>query len=196
MAERRRLSPEAAQQNILSRAEHYLIVGGPDAVRVQVIADDLGITDAAIHYHFKNRKGLMTALLKEAGRKLKAEVTRIAESTGDGADAISEVAAKLTELYQQRKYARLAIWLASEGWESAGTGLFDPIVERLGASPDNVGREKDVRYSLALLNTFLVGEDLVGRAFLASVSLPEESDSRAHFRNWVVAQISTALTLK
>jgi len=40
MAERKRLSPEAAQQNVLARAEHYLIVGGPDAVRVQVIADD------------------------------------------------------------------------------------------------------------------------------------------------------------
>ncbi len=196
MAERKRLSPEAAQQNILSRAEHYLIVGGPDAVRVQVIADDLGITDAAIHYHFKSRKGLMTALLKEAGRKLKAEVTRIAESTGDGADAIKEVAAKLTELYQQRKYARLAIWLASEGWESEGAGLFDPIVERLCASPKGVDRETDVRYLLALLNTFLVGEDLVGGAFLASVSMPGDNDSRAHFRDWVVAQISATLRFK
>jgi len=193
MAERKRLSPEAAQQNILARAEHYLIVGGPDAVRVQVIADDLGITDAAIHYHFKSRKGLMTALLKEAGRKLKAEVTRIAESTGDGADAITEVAAKLTELYQQRKYARLAVWLASEGWESEGAGLFDPIVERLCASPDGADREKDVRYLLALLNTFLVGEDLVGGAFLASVSMSGDNDSRAHFRDWVVAQISATL---
>ncbi len=196
MAERKRLSPEAAQRNILSRAEHYLVIGGPDAVRVQVIADDLGITDAAIHYHFKSRKGLMTALLKEAGRKLKAEITGIAENMAPGADALSEVAARLTDLYQQRKYARLAIWLASEGWESEGEGLFEPIVGHLCALADNAGREKDVRYSLALLNTFLVGEDLVGGAFLASVSMAGDSDSRADFRDWAVSQVSANLALK
>ncbi len=196
MAERKRLSPEAARQNILARAEHYLIVGGPDAVRVQVVADDLGITDAAIHYHFKNRKGLMTALLKEAGRKLQNEIADIASSMTSSADTVTEVAAKLTELYQGRKFGRLATWLAAEGWESEGQGLFDPIVKKLCEETQNAEREGDVRYSLALLNTFLIGEDLVGGAFLASVSLEGDSKARAEFNRWVVRQIATSLALK
>ncbi|WOF74269.1 TetR/AcrR family transcriptional regulator [Parvibaculaceae bacterium PLY_AMNH_Bact1] len=196
MAERKRLSPEAAQKNILSRAEHYLIIGGPDAVRVQVIADDLGITDAAIHYHFGNRKGLMTALLKEAGRKLQNEIADIASSMTSSADMVTELAAKLTELYQGRKFGRLATWLAAEGWESEGQGLFDPIVKKLCEEPQNAQREGDVRYSLALLNTFLIGEDLVGGAFLASVSLAGDSKARAEFNRWVVRQIATGLALK
>ncbi len=196
MAERKRLSPEAARQKILARAEHYLIVGGPDAVRVQVVADDLGITDAAIHYHFKNRKGLMTALLKEAGRKMQKEIADIATDMTSSADMVAELASKLAELYQDRKFGRLAIWLASEGWESEGQGMFDPIVEQLCADPQNAGREEDVRYSLALLNTFLIGEDLVGGAFLASVSLPRGDKSRSSFKDWVVAQISGHLAVK
>lgn len=196
MAERKRLRPETARQNILARAEHYLIIGGPDAVRVQVVADDLGITDAAIHYHFKNRKGLMTALLKEAGRKLQSEIADIANSMVSSADMLTELAVKLTELYQGRKFGRLATWLAAEGWESEGKGLFDPIVEKLCAEPHNVGRESDVRYSLALLNTFLVGEDLVGSAFLASVSLEGDDKSRADFNRWVVDRIATGLAPK
>ncbi len=196
MSVRKRLSPDEARQKILARAEHYLIVGGPDAVRVQVVADDLGITDAAIHYHFKNRKGLMEALLKEAGRKLKREITLLASSMNSSADGLAEMVTKLTELYQHRKFGRLAIWLASEGWESEGQGLFEPIVEQLCAEPHNAERESEVRYSLALLNTFLIGEDLVGGAFLASVSLPGDGKTRADFREWVLRQISSNLTLK
>ncbi len=193
MVERKRLSPEAARQKILTRAEHYLVIGGPDAVRVQVVADDLGITDAAIHYHFKNRKGLMTALLKEAGRKLKAEIAEISADIAPGADALQMVAGRLTDLYQTKKYARLATWLASEGWQSEGGGLFDPLVDHFCTPSAGANRRKDVRYSLAMLNTFLIGDDLVGGAFLASVSLPGDSAGREVFRDWVVNQISVGL---
>jgi AcrR family transcriptional regulator len=196
MVERKRLSPEAARQKILMRAEHYLIIGGPDAVRVQVVADDLGITDAAIHYHFKNRKGLMTALLKEAGRKLKAEIAEISKDVAPGTNALDQLADRLTDLYQRKKYARLATWLASEGWQSEGGGLFDPLVEQLCASTADTKTKRDVQYSLALLNTFLIGDDLVGGAFLASVSLPGDGAGREIFRDWVVEQISAGLTSK
>lgn len=196
MVERKRLSPEAAQQKILMRAEHYLIIGGPDAVRVQVVADDLGITDAAIHYHFKNRKGLMTALLKEAGRKLKAEIQKVIGDVAPGSNALRDVAVSLTELYQQKKYAHLAIWLASEGWESEGEGLFDPLVEHFCGTTTNAKSKMDVQRSLALLNTFLVGEDLVGGAFLASVGLAGSASSRADFREWVIGRVSADLAAK
>jgi AcrR family transcriptional regulator len=196
MVERKRLSPEVARRKILDRAEHYLIIGGADAVRVQVVANDLGITDAAIHYHFKNRKGLMAALIREAGRKLTAEIAEIANTISPGRDAVREVADRLTELYLQKKYARLAIWLASEGQENEGSGLFDPLVERFCTGSADAKRKRDVQYSLALLNTFLIGDDLVGEAFLASVSLPGDTVSRENFRDWVVDHISASLAPK
>jgi len=196
MVERKRLSPEVARRKILERAEHYLVIGGPDAVRVQVVADDLGITDAAIHYHFKNRKGLMTALLKDAGRKLKAEIVAISKDVAPGAGALLKIADKLPELYQEKKYARLATWLASDGWQREGGVLFDPLVEHFCAPSAGSKKKRDVQYSLALLNTFLIGDDLLGGAFLASVSLPGDSAGRESFRDWVVGQISANLAEK
>jgi len=195
MQVRKRLSPEDARANILRRAEHYLIAGGPHAVRVQVIAHDLGITDAAIHYHFKNREGLMVALLREAGRKLQAEVAVIAGKVTQGTDALAELAAELSLLYRDKKYARLAIWLHEEGVHQFGSGMFDPLVDRIHETLGGRKTREDVQYAVALLNTFLVGDDLVGSSFLASVSLPSTPDTEAAFRAWVVGQISASLGL-
>ena len=62
-----RLPREDAQRAILDAAEKRLREGGPEAVRVQHVAADLGVTDAAIHHHFGSRRGLMEALLRFAG---------------------------------------------------------------------------------------------------------------------------------
>ena len=47
-----RRSPEEARRAILEAAEKHLVEGGPEAVRVQVVARDLGLSDAAIYHHF------------------------------------------------------------------------------------------------------------------------------------------------
>ena len=51
MATRQRRTPQAAKFAILDAAERRLHDEGPEGVRIQRIAADLGITDAAIHYH-------------------------------------------------------------------------------------------------------------------------------------------------
>ena len=58
-AKRVRRSPEAARLAILEAAERRLIEGGPETVRVQHIAADLGVTDAAVHHHFGSREALI-----------------------------------------------------------------------------------------------------------------------------------------
>ena len=54
-----RRSRDEAQHAILEAAEKRLREGGPEAVRVQHVAADLGITDAAIHHHFGSRQLLV-----------------------------------------------------------------------------------------------------------------------------------------
>ena len=51
-SKRVRRSVEVSKRTILERAEHYLIAEGLNGVKVQKIARDLGLSDAAIHYHF------------------------------------------------------------------------------------------------------------------------------------------------
>ena len=73
-ATRRRLPADESRRRILQAAEKRLIEDGPEGVRVQLVARDVGITDAAVHHHFGSRRGLLEALLRYGGRRLRAEV--------------------------------------------------------------------------------------------------------------------------
>src|SRR2546421_2443478 len=79
-----RRSPEDARRLILDAAQRRLIDGGPDAVRVQTVAADVGMTDAAVHYHFTNREGLMEALLADAGRRMRRDLRSVADGWDPG----------------------------------------------------------------------------------------------------------------
>src|SRR5260370_1498223 len=69
-----RRSPEASKLAILEAAERRLIKDGPDGVRVQRIAADLGMTDAALHYHFGNREALVKALMRFSAKRLVEDI--------------------------------------------------------------------------------------------------------------------------
>ncbi|HEV2370316.1 MAG TPA: helix-turn-helix domain-containing protein, partial [Acidimicrobiales bacterium] len=89
---RTRRSVEEARRLILDAAQRRLIAGGPEAVRVQTVAADVGITDAAVHYHFANREGLMEALLAEAGRRLRRDLRSVANDWDVGSLDLDELA--------------------------------------------------------------------------------------------------------
>src|SRR5215471_15060903 len=91
-----RRTVEEAREAILAAAEHRLIASGPDAVRVQTVARDVGITDAAVHYHFGNREGLIDALLRRAGRRLRSELIALGEQW----DTNESDMANLIELFE------------------------------------------------------------------------------------------------
>jgi AcrR family transcriptional regulator len=69
-----RRSPEASKRAILEAAERRLIEDGPDGVRVQRIAADLGMTDAALHFHFGNREALVEALMRFSAKRLVEDI--------------------------------------------------------------------------------------------------------------------------
>ncbi|MBO6753542.1 MAG: helix-turn-helix transcriptional regulator [Spongiibacter sp.] len=57
-----RRTKEEAQRVILDAAEERLANGGPEALRLQDIAADVGISHPAILHHFESRDGLVLAL--------------------------------------------------------------------------------------------------------------------------------------
>ncbi|MGH7960445.1 MAG: helix-turn-helix domain-containing protein, partial [Candidatus Binatia bacterium] len=63
---RRRRTAEEARRLILEAAEKRLITGGPEAIRLQDIAAEVGMAHAVISHHFGNREGLMEALTRHA----------------------------------------------------------------------------------------------------------------------------------
>lgn len=198
---RRRLSAEAAKRRILEAAEKRLIEGGPDAVRVQSLARDLGLTDAAIHHHFGDREGLLEALLHFGGRRLREGVgAAIAASPTKELDVRALIDGLLTVL-EGSGYSWLALWLWASGWRDRGSGLFDDVADAIdrrrrprtrGASPAPPPREES-RFLAAWLALTLMAEPLFGRPARRSVSLAADAATTERFRAWLATAFERLL---
>lgn len=190
---RTRRSPDEARRRILEAAEKRLAAGGPDAVRIQHVAADLGITDAAIAHHFGNREGLLDALARFGARNLRTameEVTARFDGDRDDLDAVVELA---LETFERRGYARLVLWLSMAGIPSdRGSGMFDSLgvaFERrfLAASPP--GRNKaavarEARFLATLLVMVVCAEPLLGTTSRRSLGLGGNRTTTLQFRRW------------
>lgn len=175
-----RRTVEASRQAILETAERYLAAEGPNGVKVQRIAADLGMTDAAVHYHFGNRKGLLESLLRFSGRRFAGELEQAMARQDAEAFDLARAGELLTELYERRGAARLAMWLVLSGWSPTGEGMFLPLAEWLhaerarraaasgGAPPDLADSQK----LIALVAAVTLAQALSGDAHLRAVGLP------------------------
>jgi AcrR family transcriptional regulator len=178
MPRAKRRTADVSQDEILKVAERHLAAGGPSAVKMQTIAAELGLTDAALHYHFGNRHGLMQALLRRAGRNIKASL----DVTADGNIDFEEVVDRLDDAYRRKNYARLALWLALEGHQPEGEGMYRPLAEALHGAREPGATFEDTQLAVALLNIILIGEALAGEAILAGVGLAKNPKARERLR--------------
>jgi len=203
VTKRTRRSPEEARRMILEAAEKRLAVGGPDAVRVQHLAADLGITDAAIYHHFKNREGLLDALARFGARNLRnAMEDVIARFDGDRED-IDAVAALALETFERRGYARLVLWLSMAGVPSdRGSGMFESLgaaFERrfLAASPaggDKAAAAREARFLATLLIMVVFAEPILGTISRRSIGLGGGRPTTLQFRRWFSGAMQSLLS--
>lgn len=174
-----RRSVEVSKRTILERAEHYLTAEGLNGVKVQRIARDLGLSDAAIHYHFGNRQKLLEALLRFAGQRFVGELTTAIEKSEISSFNLASAAKLLSDLYERRGTARLAMSLILSGWSPRGAGMLQPLAEWLhrarvrsararGVAPPTLEESQKV---IAVLNAVIFLQALTGDALLRSSGL-------------------------
>lgn len=186
-----RRTVEASRQTILETAERYLIEEGPQGVKVQKVARELGLTDAAIHYHFGNREGLLEALLRFSGRRFVDELVLATEGSDPSSFDIATAARLLSSLYDQRGTARLAMWLVLSGWSPPGAGMLRPLTDRFHASRTDrahklglpVPKLEDSQKLTALLSAVAFTQALFGDALMRSVGLSAVSPE--DYLSWV-----------
>ena len=176
-----RRTVEESRQAILEIAERYLAAEGPNGVKVQRIAADLGMTDAAIHYHFGNRDGLLQALLRFSGRRFVTELEQAVASGRTEDLDLASAARLLSDLYDRRGTARLAMGLMLSGWSPTGEGMLLPLAEWLHAArtrrAHSAGRaapsREDSQKLIALLAAVTFAQALSGDAHLRSAGLAD-----------------------
>jgi AcrR family transcriptional regulator len=193
MSARRRRKPDAARQAILEAAERQLMAEGPESVRVQRIAAELGVSDAAIHYHFGSREALMASLLRWIGRRLVDDIEALVAAWRPGGVDVAALSRLFQRAYADERGARVAFWLTYSGWRSVGSGMLQPLVERVhqarvlaaeraGVPPPALA---DTQYAIALLSAAHLHSAAFGESLLASVTSEPEALSQTDFLAFV-----------
>ena len=195
-ARRTRRSAEESRRRILEAAEKRLMAGGPEAVRLQPLARDLGITDAAIHHHFGSRDDLLVELLRFGGRRLRdALAAAAAPGIEDGLD-LGTFLESTSNVFGAQGYSRLALWLKSSGWRERGSGLFEDLARSI--ADERGAREPDeaARFLAALIALVQMAEPVFGDAARRSVSLPGDAATARRFRSWLGEAFETLVAAR
>jgi AcrR family transcriptional regulator len=201
MATRQRRTPQAAKFAILEAAERRLHDEGPDGVRIQRIAADLGITDAAIHYHFGTRETLMDALLRRIGRRLVDDIDATLSSRAPDEIDVASLGRLFQRAYADERAAKLALRLSLSGWRPKGSGMLISLVTRVHRARIQAARKarraaprlSDTQYAIALLSAAHMLAAMSGDALLASVAEDPSGLDQRHFLDFAVELIARRL---
>ncbi|MCA1655499.1 MAG: TetR/AcrR family transcriptional regulator [Pseudonocardiaceae bacterium] len=184
-----RRRPEEARQLILEAAEQLLMDGGPHAVQMRAVAQRLNMTDAGVAHHFGTRDGLLEALLRHGGGRIRDAVTQATERWLEHGPSVDELIRAIAAVYA-RGYGELAIALHAAGWRDHGTGMLTPVVDALHhLRPPRGGRRpprSQTRLAVAALHQALATDSAYGSAFRRSAGInePEASDPRPQLTWW------------
>ena len=68
----RAVQAERTRQQILETAQRLFTELGYDATSLQMIADEMGLTKAAVYYHFRAKNEILDAIMLPGVQRLKA----------------------------------------------------------------------------------------------------------------------------
>jgi AcrR family transcriptional regulator len=199
---RRRLSAEDARASILAAAAQKLTRVGPERLRLNELAAELGITHQAILHHFGSREELVSAVLGRAILQSTQELAEIIEAGGEAAPRAALDLAR--EYFGTQGRARLLAWLvlserAPELNELARSQqAMAPLLElvhkqRQLAHPGKKLARADTQFACELAACAMLGEALFGPlirlSFGPTAKASDSSDFQARLAALLASQV-------
>jgi TetR/AcrR family transcriptional regulator, repressor for neighboring sulfatase len=190
---RRRRSAAETRIAILEAAERRLLDGGPEAIRLQEIAADAGISHPAILHHFGSREGLVEAMVIRGIGKLQAQFLAGWPSAKE--PDIEGVLERFYEVASRRGIARMLGWLILSGQSNRAMtpSVFKPAAERMHAG--RVRRAKDegrrlpeldeTMFAATHLFILVLGDSLFGPSVRRAIGLGSGADATRRYRRWL-----------
>ena len=190
---RRRRSAAETRLAILEAAQRRLLDGGPEAIRLQEIAADAGISHPAILHHFGSREGLVEAMVIRGIGKLQAQFLEGWPSAKE--PDIEGVLDRFYEVASRRGIARMLAWLILSGQSNRAMtpGVFKPAAERMHAG--RVRRAKsegrrlpelhETMFAATHLFILVLGDSLFGPSVRRAIGLGSGADSTRRYRLWL-----------
>ena len=192
---RRRRSADEARREILDAAERHLRSVGPDALRLQDLARDIGISHPAILHHFGSREALIEAVVRRAFESLEAELVREFRAPEVGPVETSELLDRVFRTLGDRGFARLLAWLVlSERTPAEDEGDPDRLlfmVAQAAHAHRVLHRDgtrvpfEDTQFSILLAALALFGDAIAGDLMRRSAGLGDDPRAGRRFRRWL-----------
>jgi AcrR family transcriptional regulator len=104
----RAVQAERTRQQILATAQRLFAELGYDATSLQMIADEMGLTKAAVYYHFRAKNEILRAAMQPGIQRLEALLDEAAAIRGRRARTEHLVNGFVDFLIQNRQYAVMA----------------------------------------------------------------------------------------
>jgi AcrR family transcriptional regulator len=201
---RRRRTAEEAREAILDAAERQLKERGPDSLRLQELAAEVGMSHPTLLHHFGSRDALVLAVVERALRSVEDDVVKaIAETptqppeqdASDVEGMLERVAAAL----DGRGHGRTIAWLSLSGQlppsEDVGIHMAAEATHaiRRGRRGAHTPPFEDTQYTLMLAYYALFAQAVVGALVARSAGVADDARTRARFRRWLARLISTHL---
>jgi AcrR family transcriptional regulator len=190
---RRRRSAAETRNAILEAAERRLLDGGPDAIRLQEIAADVGISHPAILHHFGSREGLVEAMVLRGIAGLQAQF--LAGWPSEKEPDVEGVLERFYDVASHRGMARMLAWLILSGqsYRTMKPGLLKPAAERMHSGrvrrAQREGRRspelEDSLFAATHLFILVLGDSLFGPSIRRAMGLGSGADSTRRFRRWL-----------
>ena len=199
---RRRLTPEKARRAILDAAGNRLTRDGPDGLRLQSIAADLGISHSSILHHFGSRDGLLDALSSDAFEALDRDLRASLESPPSGENRSAEILDRAARTLRDEGHAKLLVWQIMSGRLPRRDGDEDDappdeMLKRISeivhasriedAAEDGIAPPdlEDTRFFVLMIAYSLFAEAIAGDVLAGSAGLAVAPDTHRRFRHWL-----------
>jgi AcrR family transcriptional regulator len=104
----RAVQAERTRQQILDTAQRLFAEQGYDATSLQMIADELGLTKAAVYYHFPAKREILHAAMKPGIDRLEGLIAETGAIRGRRARIEHVVDGVVDFLVRNRRYAVMA----------------------------------------------------------------------------------------
>lgn len=166
---RRRRTPEGARAEALASARALLLAEGPDAVTLQRVAADAGMTHSNLLHHFGTagelRSNLMGMMVSELARAL----DRVVEHLRSDAAAPRTLIGMVFDAFETGGAGRLAAWIALtdnldrlEPIENAVKSLVRGVEEKFAGVGASADVHRGVTSAVLLLALMAFGDSVIG----------------------------------
>ena len=190
-----RRSAEEAQRLILDAAEKRLREGGPEAIRLQDIAGDVGISHPAILHHFSSRDGLTQALEQRAMRRLEDELVEVLSTQPARGETAVDVIERAFATLGDAGHARMLAWrvLQAEPAEpkvdqkllrALADLLHTRRVEAAVAERREPPSPQDTEFVVRLAAAAMLGDGIFAPFLDASFGRANDPARQRRFREW------------